>query len=192
MLVPLLEEPSLTPSEAAASLRGLRDGVRLDGLQTCAISLRRVDGERRRRASAALGGGTVVDASVAAAWCFEDEVSPFTEAALDEVVRNGARVPALWLVEMTNVLAMAERHGRLDAERVDRFLESLLALPVVVDRAEPGVLVPAVVRIARAQRLTAYDAAYLELAMRARLAAGHPGPSLRAAAERVGVALFAA
>lgn len=140
----------------------------------------------------AVGGGIVVDASVAAAWCFDDEVSPFTEAALDDVVRTGARVPALWLVEMTNVLVMAERHGRLDAQRVDRFVEVLLALPVIVDHGEPGVLVPAVVRIARAQRLTAYDAAYLELAMRVGLPLATRNTSLRAAADRVGVALYAA
>jgi len=145
----------------------------------------------RRGASAAVGGGIVVDASVAAAWCFDDEVSPFTEAALDEVVRNGARVPALWLVEMTNVLAMAERRGRLDAERVDGFLEGLLALPVDLDHGEPGVLWPALVRIARAQRLTAYEAAYLELAMRLGLPLATQDASLRTAAERVGVTLFA-
>lgn len=146
----------------------------------------------RHGANAAVGGGIVVDASVAAAWCFDDEVSPFTEAALDEVVRIGARVPALWIVELANVLAMAERHGRLDAERVDRLVEVLLALPVVVDHGEPGVLVPAIVRIARAQRLTAHDAAYLELAMRAGLPLATRDASLRAAAERVGVALYTA
>jgi predicted nucleic acid-binding protein len=100
-------------------------------------------------------------------------------------------VPSLWLVEVTNVLAMAERHGRLDAARVDGFLEGLLALPVDLDHGEPGVLGPALVRIARAQRLTAYDAAYLELAMRLGLPLATQDASLQTAAERVGVSLFA-
>ena len=145
---------------------------------------------RRPAQGIARSGVIVVDASIAAAWCFEDEVSTFTEAALDEVVRSGARVPAVWLVEMANVLVVAERRGRVDAERADRLLESLLALPVMVDDLEPRALGPALVRVARAQRLTAYDAAYLELATRAGLPLATRDATLRAAAGRVGVNLF--
>lgn len=135
-------------------------------------------------------GGIVVDASVAAAWCFEDEASPYADAALDEVVRSGARVPALWPFEMGNVLALAERRGRLDAERVERFLEALLVLPLSLDRRETDTLVPSLVRVARAHRLTAYDASYLELAMRAGLPLATGDATLRAAARRAGVSLF--
>ena len=132
----------------------------------------------------------IVDASVALAWCFEDEASPYTEAALDEVVRNGARVPALWIFEMANVLAMAERRGRLDADRVARFLDAMLALPVRVDPREVASLAPALVRIARAQQLTAYDASYLELAMRRGLPLATRDVALRTSAERMSVLLF--
>ena len=59
-------------------------------------------------------GAIVVDASITAAWCLEDEVSPLTEAALEQVVRGGALVPAIWLVEMANVLVVAERRGRVE------------------------------------------------------------------------------
>jgi hypothetical protein len=57
-------------------------------------------------------GGLVVDASVAAAWCFEDEASPFTDGVLDEVVHRGAEVPALWLFEMSNVLSVGATRPR--------------------------------------------------------------------------------
>jgi predicted nucleic acid-binding protein len=136
------------------------------------------------------GGAIVVDASVAAAWCFEDEVSPFTETVLDAVVRDGARVPALWVVEMSNVLAMAERHGRLDAARVDQILAALVALPVTLEHGDVSSLAPALVRLARAHRLTAHDAAYLELAMRTGLPLATRDASLLTAAGRVGVSLF--
>ena len=145
---------------------------------------------RRPAPGGARSGGLVIDASVAAAWCFDDAVSPLSEAALDEVVRSGARVPAVWLVEMANVLVIAERRGRVDAERADRLLENLLALPVIVDDREPHALSPAVVRVARAQRLTAYDAAYLELAMRTGLPLATRDATLGTAAGRVGVSLF--
>ena len=135
--------------------------------------------------------GLVVDASVSAAWCFEDEASPLTEAALDHVVRNGARVPALWLFEMSNVLAMGERRGRLDAARAAQLGEILTALPVEVDRADGRTLMPTVIRLARAQRLSAYDASYLELAIRTGLPLATYDGTLRSAAEQLGVAIFA-
>jgi predicted nucleic acid-binding protein len=140
----------------------------------------------------AISGGTVVDVSVAAAWCFEDEVSPFTEAVLDEVVRSGARVPMLWAFEVANVLAMAERRGRVDADRVAQFLEVMLALPVHFDQREVHELTPDLVRVTRIHRLTAYDSAYLDLALRTGLRLATSDVRLREAADRAGVTLFEA
>ena len=134
--------------------------------------------------------GLVVDASVSAAWCFEDEASDFTESVLDEVARHGARVPALWPFEMSNVLAISERRGRIDGERVSQFTEALLALPVQVEPAEARLLLPALTRVARAQRLTAYDASYLDLAYRMGLPLATRDEALRTAALQIGVALF--
>lgn len=93
-------------------------------------------------------------------------------------------------MEMANVLIMAERHGRMDAEHAERVLASLLALPIHLEHREPQALAPAILRTARAHRLSAYDAAYLELAMRAGLPLATNDASLRAAADRVGVPLF--
>ena len=134
---------------------------------------------RRPTVGSARNGAIVVDSSITAAWCFEDEVSPLIEVTLDEVVRGGALVPAIWLVEMANVLVVAERRGRVDSERADQLLATVLALPVMVEDREPHVLGPAIVRVARAEGLTAYDAAYLELAMRARLALATRDTTLR-------------
>src|SRR6516165_5701328 len=52
---------------------------------------------------------TVLDASIALAWCFDDETSSATEALLDEIKVGGAVVPTLWHVELGNVLLAAER-----------------------------------------------------------------------------------
>lgn len=131
-----------------------------------------------------------MDASVTAAWCFEDEASPFTDAVLDEVVRHGARVPALWLFEIANVMAVAERRGRVAGERVARFLDALLALPISVDHPDARFLLPALARVSRDQGLTSYDAAYLELALRSRLPLATRDGAIRAAAERTGVPLL--
>ena len=132
----------------------------------------------------------VVDASVSAAWFLEDETSSLTEAALDQVVRDGAAVPAVWAFEMANVLVMAERRGRIDPARATSIRVALLALPVHTDDAEPLSLVLAIVGMARAHRLSAYDAAYLELSVRTGLVLATRDAGLRAAAERLGVPLF--
>jgi predicted nucleic acid-binding protein len=99
-------------------------------------------------------------------------------------------VPALWVVEMANVLAMAERHGRLDAARVGRFLDALLALPVTLDHGATATIGPALVRLARVHRLTAYEASYLELAVRTGLPLATRDAALRRAADGAGVTLF--
>ncbi len=133
--------------------------------------------------------GTVVDASVSAAWCFEDEASEFTDSILDLAADGGVRVPALWPVEMANLLVSAERRGRVDAERVDRFLEALVALPIRVDSADAGMVAPALVRVSRRYGLSAYDASYLELAVRTRSQLASRDVALLAAAENAGVSL---
>jgi predicted nucleic acid-binding protein len=133
----------------------------------------------------------VIDASVSAAWFLEDETSSLTEAALDQVVRDGAAVPAVWPFEMANVLVMAERRGRIGSARAANIRVALLALPVHIDDAETLSLVSAIVGMARAHRLSAYDAAYLELSLRTGLALATRDAALRAAAARLGVPLFA-
>jgi predicted nucleic acid-binding protein len=134
----------------------------------------------------------VVDTSVSAAWFLEDETSSLTEAALDQVVRDGAAVPAVWPFDMANVLVMAERRGRIDPARAASIRVALLSLPVHVDEAATLSLVSAIVGMARVHRLNAHDAAYLELSVRTGLALATRDAELRAAAEQLGVHLFGA
>lgn len=108
----------------------------------------------------------VLDASIAIAWCFEDEASPQTEAIADRVRDEGALVPALWQLEVANVLVQAERRGRIAAADVTARLELLAALPIQLDLETRTRAFREIVALARAQRLTTYDAAYLELALR--------------------------
>lgn len=77
----------------------------------------------------------VVDASVTLAWCFEDEATPQTEAILDRLINDTAIVPALWELEVSNVLLMGERRGRLTEAKSARFVALLGQLPIHVDSA---------------------------------------------------------
>ena len=108
----------------------------------------------------------VVDCSVAVAWCIDDEASAETDALLARVRDEGGVVPGLWHLELGNVLLQAERRGRLKESDIAGRLELLRALPIATDDEPPARTLREVLSLARAERLTTYDAAYLELALR--------------------------
>ena len=133
----------------------------------------------------------MLDASFTFQWLFQDEASPEGYAALGVIGRDGAVVPLLWFVEITNVLGMAERRGRIDAAGLQEALYLLRSLPLVVDEPPSLAWSEPVLQLMRAHRLTAYDAAYLELARRRGLPLATKDRDLLAAAPIVGVPLVA-
>ena len=135
-------------------------------------------------------GLCVLDASATFPWLFEDEASPAADALLDRVTEHGAVVPALWFLECANGLATAERRGRIDGGGIAKAIGLLRRLPLVVDDAAPPRALDAVLDLARAHRLTAYDAGYLDLALRRGLPLATGDAPLRAAADAAGVALL--
>jgi predicted nucleic acid-binding protein len=132
----------------------------------------------------------VVDNSVVMAWCFEDETSPYTERVLDQLRGTQALVPAIWPLEVANVLLIAERRDRLNEAQTAHFAQLLQALPIMVEEADLGRTLGPVLAIGRAHRLSAYDAAYLELAARQGFSLATQDSRLRKAAGNAGVALI--
>jgi predicted nucleic acid-binding protein len=132
----------------------------------------------------------VLDCSMAVAWCFEDEATPATDTILVRVRNEGAVVPALWHLEINNVLLTSERRLRLTQERATRMLAVLAALPIGVDETTPGRVTRDIVPLARQHRLTVHDAAYLELAIRAGRELAGRDTALLAAAAATGVAML--
>jgi predicted nucleic acid-binding protein len=137
-----------------------------------------------------VNAGLVLDCSVAVSWCFEDEASPATDAVLERVRDAGARVPTLWHLELGNVLIQAERRERLSAVDTATFLSLIGALPIVTVDENPARALGDVLTLARAEDLTAYDAGYLELAIREGLPLAARDRSLVDAARRRGVAVL--
>lgn len=129
----------------------------------------------------------VLDCSVAMAWCFEDECDSFADAALEALVESEAWVPSIWPLEVANVLLVAERRGRLAPADSARFLELLGGLPIVVDASGPRAVHGPVLELGRRTGLSAYDASYLELAMRLGAPLATRDDRLRAAAAANGV-----
>lgn len=132
----------------------------------------------------------VLDASIAVAWCFEDEADPAADALLDSLKARGAVVPALWPLEVANVLVQAERRGRITMTTVDGRLAAFEALPITVDTTSWRSTGAAALALARLHGLTTYDAAYLELAMRRGLPLATRDKALRRAATAVGVGVL--
>jgi predicted nucleic acid-binding protein len=130
----------------------------------------------------------VVDASMTLSWCFADEATPYSRAVLAALQNTYAVVPALWPFEIASGLAIAERRKRISQDQIAEFLETLRKLPIRVERREAVWLCQAMVRLAREHDLTAYDAAYLDLANRDQLHLATLDRDLQEACRTLGIA----
>ena len=132
----------------------------------------------------------VVDASTALAWCFPDETSEHADAILAALEGKTILVPAVWGLEIANVVLVGERSKRLRQPEIRRFTTLLESLPVVQDARPVTSYVSDVLPVAREYSLTAYDAAYLELSMRHSAPLATLDAKLQRAAQRAGVEIF--
>ena len=129
----------------------------------------------------------VVDASVAIAWFVKSRATEYTNALLRRAAAERLHVPALWHAEFANVLLALAHRRKLDPARLEVIFASIDALDWKTDAAPPGAR--ALAALARRFSLCAYDATYLELALRLALPiAARDGP-LCEAAPRAGVAI---
>lgn len=133
----------------------------------------------------------VLDGSVTMVWGFEDEDDTYATAILERMPERQAHVPSLWPLEVANALLVGERRGRTTVANAARFLEILGAFPIVVDDETVARAWAETIHLARAHNLSAYDAAYLELAIRLGLPLACLDGKLKAAAMAVGVPLSA-
>src|SRR5450432_1300342 len=132
----------------------------------------------------------VIDASFIASLFLPDETNDKTTALIQHIARDGAVVPALWQLEVTNMLLMAERRKRLNASEVSQVLEAMDALPITLQPTLSFQQRSEILNLARQHNLTSYDASYLELSMRLGLPLATLDKSLQKAATAVGVRLL--
>lgn len=129
----------------------------------------------------------VLDCSIAMAWCFEDEATDFTDSLLESLAQVSVLVPSIWSLEVANVLAISERRGRTNQAKITQFLRLLGNLPIIVDAKTGEKAFTDVLTLARTHKLTSYDAAYLELALREGLPLATLDEGLKRAALNIGV-----
>ena len=132
----------------------------------------------------------VLDTSVAVSWFFEAEAGAYTDAVLESLTEWEAVVPSLWPLEVANVLLVAERRRRCSEAEAVRFIELLESLPIAVDDDTARRALHGTYQLAREHALTAYDAAYLELAMRLGVPLVTLDRQLAEAAVKAGVTIF--
>ena len=132
----------------------------------------------------------VLDSSVALAWIYSDETTDAIRSVFNELAQSGAWVPGLWRLEVANILETGVRRGRHDASFRDSTLADLAQLPIQADLETDRHAWGATARLAERHRLTLYDAAYLELALRRELPLATLDRDLRVAANAEKVPLL--
>jgi predicted nucleic acid-binding protein len=132
----------------------------------------------------------VLDCSIAMAWLFHDEATPKTAALLARLERESALVPAWWFVEVTNVVALAERRGRITPPQSDAFIADLGKLGIERDDEAPNRAFTSLLTLCRTHALTCYDAIYLDLALRRNLPLATLDDDLRKIGKKMGLLLL--
>lgn len=129
----------------------------------------------------------VLDCSMTVAWFFEDEANSYAQAVEDSFATAAAVVPAHWPLEVANALLVGERRKRTSEAKATTFLGLLQSLPIAVDDETALHAWQESLGLARAHRLSAYDAVYLEIALRRGLPMATLDGALKDAARACGV-----
>lgn len=132
--------------------------------------------------------GLVVDASVVLAWLLPDERSEQAQRIVEALAHEPAQAPGLLGLEVANALTQAGRRARIPLALQRELLDAYLALPIAFDATDAGAIARCA-DLARRHALSAYDAAYLELAARRRLALATFDTALARAARKEGIAI---
>jgi predicted nucleic acid-binding protein len=132
----------------------------------------------------------VADASIAMSWCFLEEATPATQSLFDDLGKVRLVVPSLWFLDIANVLYLAEKNRRIPNDRVHAFIKFVSNLNIEVDDEGFRRAFGPVLSLCRTYRLTSYDAVYLDISQRRRLALATLDEQLRKAAKKVGLLLL--
>jgi len=131
----------------------------------------------------------VLDNSVVTGWFLADQANAYTESIARLLENDKALVPALWQLELANVLKTACTRGKLSTDAARQILDTLALLPIDID-AGPAPGQRQLFELAMRHQLSSYDAAYLELALRLGMPLATQDQQLKAAAVAAGVSVL--
>jgi predicted nucleic acid-binding protein len=143
-----------------------------------------------KKASKRKAGEFILDCSVTMAWYFKDEANAYAKAVRRSLIGVDAVVPGLWPLEVANILVLGERRQRSTEAEASKWLRYLQMLPIRVDDETAARAWSDILHIARSYSLSAYDASYLELAIRLGLPLASLDDQLKATAASAGAAEY--
>lgn len=135
----------------------------------------------------------VLDNSIAMRWLLASNKKAdqnYSEQVLLSLKENQAYVPNLWHLEAANVLLTAEKRDELTTGEIETFLLQLEALPIITDPSTHSQVFNHTIHIAQCYKLSSYDAAYLELAIREGLPIATLDKNLKKAAQKASVEIY--
>ncbi|HXJ07581.1 MAG TPA: type II toxin-antitoxin system VapC family toxin [Candidatus Acidoferrum sp.] len=135
----------------------------------------------------------VLDASVAFSWCFPGdptEDTPYSRRILSKLATDDAIVPEIWAFEIANIIFVAfSKRKRINQKQIDEYLMRLKALPIRIEFNDVWANI-ALESQARKWNMPAYDAAYLDLALRKQIPLATADDDLRKTAKAEGIAVL--
>lgn len=132
----------------------------------------------------------VIDASVTIAGLSPDEAHHGSRELVERAIVDGAVAPALWPFEVANILTLKFRRGLISAESRSLAFLSIRDLKMTIEASDlNSVAFDRMIALADTHRLTVYDAAYLEVALRLSLPLASLDRALVSAARAEGVAI---
>jgi len=132
----------------------------------------------------------VLDCSVTMSWCFEDENTEYSKQILLLLKKIKAIVPCIWPLDVMNVLKVAENKHRITTLKSNAFVNLLNSLPIEIDPNLNCLLNKSILEITRKHSLSAYDAAYLEIAIRQNIPLISFDKKLCEVAKKEGISIF--
>jgi predicted nucleic acid-binding protein len=131
----------------------------------------------------------VIDASTALAWAFNED--DFADRFAKQLAAERLLAPPIWRLEVVNVMLRNERQRLITAEQGNRILTALHAIGVEIVDTQATQSLEQLADFARPYQLTAYDAAYLDVALKTLATLLTLDQNLKDAAGRLNVPLMA-
>lgn len=129
----------------------------------------------------------VADASLMTAWLISETDVAVGQDVYDTLAEETLLVPAHWSVEIGNALGVNLRKGRITAELIDAIEARLNEFVIVMAPPVPPAEIASLVHFAARQRLTIYDACYVQLAWQNHATLATLDGDMRAAAKRLSI-----
>ncbi len=134
----------------------------------------------------------VIDANIFLAYVLK-EWSEYANTIVEQYLENWCvvHVPLLWHIEVRNILVLKVQKNIITESYRDLVLGGLEGLLLQTDIRQDSRYFALMTEIAQSQKLTTYDATYLELALRLWIPLATMDSDLIKAAKNIGVEIFA-